>query len=173
VCGCHYHSRPMGELRTDLFVFRPTNNVKHEKKAETLQPTQFFAPYLPPPYPAPWAVRPGHTSDEVSMTSTMAPGTFIGPQRTAQPDSVSWPLTFQLTLLGRSRGLQYPTDITLAEALNARDKDRARGGGAGDRYMAQVRMRGVEGRLGSRQGVEWGFGVGTEGLEVFADQSEG
>jgi hypothetical protein len=60
-----------------------------------------------------------------------------------------------------------PTDVMLADALNARD--RVRRDGAGDRYMARVRMRGMEGRLGGRAGVEWGFGIGEEGLEVFAD----
>lgn len=78
-------------------------------------------------------------------------------------------MTFQLVLLGRSRGLQYPTDITLGDALHARDRDLARGGGGSDKYMGRVRMRGVEGRLGGRNGVEWGFGMGEEGLEVLGD----
>lgn len=53
----------------------------------------------------------------------------------------------------------------LGEAMTARDK----AGSGGERYVCRIRMRGVEGPLGARAGVEWGFRVGKEGLEVITD----
>ena len=77
-------------------------------------------------------------------------------------------MTFQLTLTGRERGLQMPSDTMLADALLRKEAERAQGKGSGaDRFGAKVRMHGVEGPLGNRGGVGWAFGMGSEGLESF------
>ena len=85
-------------------------------------------------------------------------------------DPTYWPMTFQLTLTGRERELQLPSDTMLADALNLREAEQRSGRAGGTvTYAAKMRMWGVDGPLGSRGGVGWRFGIGAEGVEGYAD----
>ena len=77
-------------------------------------------------------------------------------------------MTFQLTLTGRERGLPIPSDTMLSEALMHREaENRRQGAASGDTYGGKVRVRGWEGAIGSRSGVDCRFGIGQEGLEAY------
>ncbi|WVQ80736.1 hypothetical protein IAT38_002841 [Cryptococcus sp. DSM 104549] len=122
----------------------------------------FYLPHLPPPYPQPFA--------STSSTSNSNPTL---PRSRSSP--THWPLNIQITLLGRSRGLQLPGDTTLVDALRSKvqaERDKAaRGVDAGVRYEGVVRMvrMGDGAVVGTRSDGRFSFGIGNEGVQVWGE----
>lgn len=93
-------------------------------------------------------------------------------QTQTQPQNhQAWPLTIQLTLLGRARALQLPAETLLADALRARLSPTA--GGGVQVFDAVVRVPGGLGPAATLAGARWSFGVAGHGLVPFTQVEEG
>ncbi|WVR07111.1 hypothetical protein IAU60_004151 [Kwoniella sp. DSM 27419] len=141
----------VGRVRKELgaTVMLSTQGLRTSRESQP-----FFIPHLPPPYPAPFAPPP--------------PGSVnLNPVITSN-DPIHWPLNIQITLLGKVRGLQYPGELTLPEALQKLRLDRF-ASGHGAKYEGIVRMDGAQGVIGSRNGARFRFDIGPDGVSTWED----
>ncbi|WVQ72477.1 hypothetical protein IAR50_002032 [Cryptococcus sp. DSM 104548] len=125
-------------------------SVQSLRVSRDVQP--FYLPHLPPPYPSPFA-----PFSNVPLSAS---------------NPMYWPLNIQLSLLGRSRGLQLPGDTMLADALRvkAREVNDKLQDARGDTYKGLVRMVRSDGALLGKEGIEFHFRVGNEGLQAWGDE---
>ncbi|ODN94210.1 hypothetical protein L198_05064 [Cryptococcus wingfieldii CBS 7118] len=112
----------------------------------------FHLPHLPPPYPSPFA-----SSNNLPLSAS---------------NPMYWPLNIQLSLMGRSRGLQLPGDTMIADALRvkARERNDKAEDTRGDTYNGLVRMVRSDGALLGKEGIGFHFRVGNEGLQAWGDE---
>lgn len=102
----------------------------------------FFTSHLGYPYPAPF-------SPESVLNDSI--------------HSTVQPLNIQITLQGRVRGLQFPADTLLADALRVKseaERDEAA------LYEGTVRVPGGQGYGGTQAGEKFTFRIGPSGLEI-------
>ncbi|WVO16135.1 hypothetical protein L204_103804 [Cryptococcus depauperatus] len=118
----------------------------------------FYLSHLPAPYPNPF------------LSNSLLPLNPQLPSNKANP--TYWPLNIQLTLSGPARGLQLPGDITLVDALRAKDREereKEKGEWRSERYEGFVRLTNKDNNTMDQNGTSFHFSIGEEGLQVWGD----
>ncbi|OCF38719.1 hypothetical protein I317_07504 [Kwoniella heveanensis CBS 569] len=186
----------IGRVRLELGAVVVLSNQGLRTSRES-QP--FFIPHLPAPFPTQFAPPPppstystySHSSTSASAFVSASAGTQNVNALGMRQDSTYWPLNIQITLTGKMRGLQYPGETTLVDALNGKRRF-ASSPGAGrvgmgmGSYEGIVRLdggglsgtgtgtgveKGSNGDTGSRRGEgRFRFGISDEGLRVFSEE---